>query len=310
MKFSIFADLHYYPGAFLKGTLEDLRLIQERAEREQVDFMIHAGDLCHGPSKMPEIVKRYNEFHIPSYHCLGNHDTDNTSREETLSMYNMKEGHYYFDEKGYRFIICDPNYCLIDGEYVPYSLGNYYGLAWEQIDHMPPEQIAWLETAIAESDWPCVLISHQSLERDVMLPGAGVVKEVQEVRRVINEANRRKPHSVLMCINGHLHRDFIRILDNVCYFELNSTSYDWLNEPHDRYPEELRKQYRLLKHTVLFNDPVHAIISLDGTTIDIEGMESDMFMGVRTEDTGNNPLWDKAGRAFTPKVQSARFTLE
>lgn len=309
MKFSIFADLHYHPKAFFKGTMEDLHFIQERAQRENVDFIIHAGDLCHGPSEVPEIVACYNDFHIPSYHCLGGHDTDNTPYEETLRMYRMSSGHYYFDKNGYRFIICNPNYCLIDGEYVPYSMGNYYKCSWEQIDHMPPDQIRWLEAAIAESAYPCVIISHQSFERDKLAPGSGVVKEFMEVRRVINEANKRKPHSVLLCINGHLHRDFIRILDNVCYFDLNSTAYEWINEEHTFYPEELRKKYRCLKHTLVYKDPVHAIITLEGTTITIDGMESEMFMGVSMEDTGNVP-WDAAGRVVVPKVQSAKFTLE
>lgn len=308
MKFSVFADLHYYPGVFLRGTMNDLAFIQERAEKQNVDFIIHVGDLTHGPSKTPEIVNMYNDFHIPSYHCMGNHDTDNTSYEETLRMYNMPDGHYYFDNGGYRFIICDPNYILLDGEYIHYSLGNYFKHP-EARGHMPPEQLKWLEDTIADSPYPCVLLSHQSFEREVLTVGSGVAQEFQEVRRIINDANRRKKHSVIMCINGHLHRDFIRILDNVCYFDLNSTSYDYLQKAHDLYPEELMRENTLLHKTVVYNDPIHAIITLEGSTITIDGMESSMFMGINREQT-ENYLWDMAGRPVVPKVQSAKFTLE
>jgi len=97
MKFSVFSDFHYNPGVFYKGTWEDMDFILQRAEAENVDFIIHAGDFCHGPSTVPDFVKHYNEFKIPTYHCLGNHDTDTTSYEETLNLYNMEDGHYYFD---------------------------------------------------------------------------------------------------------------------------------------------------------------------------------------------------------------------
>ncbi|MBO5068782.1 MAG: hypothetical protein J6C37_00230, partial [Roseburia sp.] len=133
-------------------------------------------------------------------------------------------------------------------------------------------------------------------------------QELFQVRRIINEANQRKPYSVLMCINGHFHRDFIRILDNVCYFELNSTSFDYLDYAHDLYPEELTKEFSLLCHTVVYNDPIHAIITLEGNTITIEGMESSMFMGINREHTKNS-LWDSVGRPVVPKVQSAKITL-
>lgn len=302
MKFSIFADLHHHPGVFMAGTEEDLVFIQQRAENAGVDFIIHAGDFCHGPAEVKEYVQQYNSFRIPSYHCLGNHDTDRTSYEETLKLYNMPDGHYYFDNNGYRFIICDPNYYLLNGEYIHYSLGNYYKHG-ELRDYMPPEQLVWLEETINKSPYPCILISHESFERE-----SNGVKNLMEVRKIINDANRRKPLSVLMCINGHYHKDNIRILDNVCYFDLNSASYEWVDIAHDCYPKELCKEYRLLANSLVYNDPIHAIITLEGTTITIEGMNSEMFMGITSKDTKNR-IYDSAGRPVVPRVQSAKITL-
>ena len=45
MKFSVFADFHYNPGVFYKGTWEDMDFILKRAEVQNVDFIIHVGDL-------------------------------------------------------------------------------------------------------------------------------------------------------------------------------------------------------------------------------------------------------------------------
>jgi len=310
MKFSVFADIHYCPGVFMSGDEAHLDIIQKRAEAENCEFIIHAGDFCHGPGRdnVAGYLKKYNDFHIPSYHCLGNHDTDGTSYAETLEKYNMPDGHYYFDNNGYRMIVCDPNYYLLDGVYYHYDLGNYYKHG-ELRDYMPPEQLEWLKKTIESSPYPCILISHESFERD-----QGGVKNMKAVQKIINDANKAKPHSVIMCINGHHHRDYIRILDNVIYFDLNSASYDWLGKTHTLYPASLCKEYRNLNHTVVYNDPIHAVITLEeipeigGIAVTIDGMESEMFLGIQREMTGN-PKCDGCGRPVTPVVQSAKFIL-
>ncbi len=301
MKFLLFADLHHYPGVFMGGTWDDLHEIQRRAEAENCDFIIHAGDFCHGPTLAPEYVKAYTDFHIPSYHCLGNHDSDHTSYEETLKYYNMPNGYYSFDQGGCRMIVLNPNYYRLNGEDHVFSLSNYYEHGPYR-DFVPPEQLKWLEETIASSEYPCILISHESFER----PDG--VQNREEVLKIINEANRKKPHSVLMCINGHYHRDFIRILDGVLYFDMNSVSYDWVENEHACYPEDECREIRLLNHTVVYDDPLYAIVEISGTSVRIEGMESTMYRGVMREMTGNRK-YDKAGRPVTPTVQSLRITL-
>ena len=307
MKFSIFSDLHYAPGVFMGGTYEDLEFIRQRAEKAGASFIIHAGDFAHGgdlyepDSDYERFVQTYNNLGIPTYHCLGNHDTDNVPLETVLKLYNMPDGHYYFDCDGYRFIIYDPNYCLVDGEYIHYDMGNYFKTPTAR-DWLPPSQIEWMRQAIESAPYPCVLIAHASLER----PNG--IKNRLDVLEMIRQQNEKRPHAVLMVINGHYHRDSIRILDGVCHFDLNSASFDWVGKAHDNYPKELCQQIRLLSNTIVYNDPIHAIVTLEGTTITIEGMESSLFMGIGREHT-ENPYYDAAGRPALPTVQSAKFTL-
>ena len=301
MKFSAFSDFHRYPGVFRAGSYEDWYCIRDRAVREGAEFILHAGDLCHGPATIPDFIKEIDASPIPVYHCLGNHDSDHTPYADTLKAYHMPDGHYFFDHGGYRFVICDPNYYYADGEYVHYDMGNYFKHP-EARDHMPPEQLAWLEETIASAPGPCILVSHESFER----PDG--VKNRAAVQKIINEANKRRPHSVLMCINGHHHRDNLRILDGVLYWDLNSTAYEWVSPAHDQFPDELAAQYRLLRNTLMYNDPVHAIVTLEGTTITIEGMESTMYMGIGLAEIGRK-LYDAAGRPVTPTVQSVKLTL-
>ncbi len=310
MKFLAFADFHHSTKktdekgtyrSFMFGEDDQLQQILDHAEQEKVDFIIHAGDFMHRPSQNVEMVEKYNNFHIPTYHCLGNHDQDGTPYEEVLKLYNMPDGHYYFDCEGYRMIVADPNYCKINDEYIHYDMGNYFKTP-EARDWMPPEQLEWLKETIESSPYPCLIIAHSSFER------ADGIHNKDEVVKIINDANKKRPHSVLMVMNGHHHRDFVRIMDGVLYFEINSTQMDYMPKKHNLYPQEIVDKFRSAPHCVFWTDPIHAIITIEGTTITCEGMESDFFMGIRREDTENS-IYDKSGRPTTAKVSSFKITL-
>lgn len=301
--FSLFSDIHHYPGVFKSQTPEHLFQIQERAVANNVDFIIHCGDLTHGPSECLDFIDLYNNFQIPSYHCLGNHDADHTPLETVLKLYKMPAPYYYFDVRGFRMIVTCADYMLLNGEYIPYSLGNYYKHP-ECRDYVPPEEIEWLKEVIARAPGHCLIFSHESYEREV----AGV-KNRHAVRAIIDSANREQPGKVLMCMNGHHHRNHLSIINQVAYFDVNSASYDWLENEHSCYPAEECERIRLLNHTVCWNDPVHAIVRVaeDGT-IDIDGMESSMYLGVQRTDTGNRYA-DLDGRPVEPAVLSAHMRL-
>ena len=302
MKFLLFADIHCNASWPIHSTKE-LEIMQKRAEEEGCDFMIHAGDLCFNAAANVDFIEQYNNFHIPSYHVLGNHDTDRTPLETVMKMYRMPNNYYYFDCKGYRIIALDPNYYFSDGVYTHYNMADY-GNDGALHGWLPTEQLKWLEETIASSPYPCLLISHQSFER-----AADGVNNQVEVRRIINEANVQKPHSVLMCMNGHYHTDYIRILDNVCYLDVNSAVGMWIPKPHDFYPEELRSAYKGYRNLVCYGElPVYCIVTVEGTTITIDGVKGGLLNGITREMTGNGVL-DPSGRLTTGDIQSAKITL-
>ena len=302
VKFSLFSDLHHYPGVFRSNTPENLFRIQQRAKENNVDFIIHCGDLTHVPAKEREFLSLYNDFEIPSYHCLGNHDTDGTPLAEVLRLYKMPNMWYHFDVKGFRFIVLDTNYLYHEGEYLHFDCGNYYPHGGER-DWMPPEELDYLRDTLESAPGPCVLFNHSSFER------CDGVQNRDAVRKVINDANEKHHNRVLLSVNGHFHRDALTILDNVAYFEINSASYDWVEKAHDKYPPEECAKISLLNHTVCYNDPVHAIVTMreDGE-IDIEGMSSTMLYGINREHT-ENAVYDRMGRPVVPKVSDYHFRL-
>lgn len=307
VKFSAFADLHHFPGVFYSRAEERLAGIRQRAEKEQVDFVISLGDFCHHVHRSADVIKQYSSFPMPTYHVLGNHDSDETSYEEVLQAYGMENDFYYFDRNGFRFIILNSSYFYHEGTYTNYSGGNYFPYP-EKREYFSQAEIDWLAETLEASPYPCILFSHASLERES--DGRdGAVHNKELVMPVIREANRRCPGKVRMAINGHMHRDGLSIQEDVVYLDLNSCTYDWLPKTHDHFPEELTKEYNLLNHTVIVNDPIHAVIELDTDgTIKIEGMESDYFMGITREMT-DNVRCDQAGRPATAKVLSTHFKM-
>jgi len=301
--FSAFSDLHDHPGCFYTNARERLAAIKQRAIDNHVDFVIHCGDFCHNVDVSAALIEEYHAFPMPVHHVIGNHDSDRAPYASTLRRYRLDNGHYYFDQKGFRFIILDTNYVLIDGEYRHYDMGNYYAHP-DTAEFIPPQEVEWFRQLLDSSPYPCVLFSHGSLERYDDVPN------VDEILGIIDDANRKCPGKVRLAINGHHHRDFLRIRENVAYMELNSTSYEYLAKAHDFYPKELCKEHTGLNHTIVYEKPVHAIITLDTDgTIDIQGMKGGYFMGVTSRMT-DNPLTDNAGRICTPDVLSAHLKID
>ena len=301
MKFLLFADFHYAPGIFMGGTPEALAAFQKRAEDTGCEFIIHAGDFTNCRDSHLPMIEAYNSFHIPSYHVLGNHDADNATYETAIGYYRMPNGYYYFDHGGYRIIATNTNFYYDNGEYINYSMGNYVKHPKTR-ECMSPAQLDWLRDTIESAPGPCIILSHASFER----PDG--VRERDEVRAIINAANAKRPHSVLACLNGHHHRDHHTIIDGVLYMEINAVSFDWLEKRHDCYPADLCEKITSLSHTVVYNDPLSAVVTVEGTTIRVEGSESSMFMGIGRAEAGCNEL-DAAGRPVVPRITSFEVTL-
>lgn len=306
LTFCLFADIHYYPGVFPHDTHEWLRRILNRALKEKAEFVIHLGDFTHRNQDAEAYIKMYNDFSLPTYHTIGNHENDGRNYEQVLRAYHMKCGYYFFDKKGFRFVVLDPNYFKLGDQFIHYANGNYFKALREGAygPALPPDQVQWLKETVQASPYPCILMSHQSFERET-----DGVKNYQEVRDLINETNRRHPGRIPLVMNGHYHCDHLRILDGVIYFDVNSANYQWVNKPHNLYPEEVTKNHSLAKNTVMFNDPVSAIVTLthDGG-IRIKGQKSSLFMGVTREMTGN-PRFDSMGRETTAVIQSIDLKL-
>ena len=281
VRFTAFSDLHHHPVWFKTDAPERLTAIQQRAEEDGSEFLIHMGDFCHDVTVAEELLKQYREFKVQGFHVFGNHEFDLNSYEGALKAYNLKCGYYYFDNSGFRFVVIDENYFSdFPGVIFHYSERNYFDHPTGR-DWIDPEQIQWLKETILSSPYPCILCSHATLEYE------GGIKNREEVQEIIR-ASQKLPGRVMLCINGHYHRDNFNVIDNVAYLDLNSASFNWIPNPHYLYPAEWYQTIEGIGNQIIYTNPLSATVTIDTDgNIEIAGSKGEFLCGVTMEMSGN-----------------------
>ncbi len=301
IKFIVFADLHYRDGDYNWAT-KRLQEILDRARKNNVDFIIHCGDFCHNVKTAAPVIRPFNSFEKPHYHVMGNHDFEATKTlEDVVNAYQMKDGNFYSFDKGvFRFIVLDSNYFKDkDGKFTHYASSTAYEKCNQKEAIITPEQIDFLKEKLNTAKGPCAIFTHH---------GFGYVAGISnadEVKKVLFE-NQRYP---AIWINGHHHRNSLKLINQVAFFNLNSTTSEWIGKTHNKYPPELMKKSPLVKHSLFYEKPVHAIVTItkDGE-FNIEGMEGGLYLGITPEMTGNKSH-DPEGLPLDASVLSSRFKL-
>ncbi len=301
VKFSVFADMHYRAGNY-NWTVERLGEILARAKKNDVDFVIHCGDFCHNVKTAAPVLDPYNNFEIPTYHVMGNHDFEATKTlEEVCEAYKMNGKNFYsFDRGAFRFIILDTNYFhRKDGTIMHYASSSAYEKCHQKEAVVTPEQIEMLKERLSTAKGPCVVFSHHGFKYTSGISNAAEIKKILS-------AYQRTP---VMWINGHHHRNSLKLENQIAFFNLNSTTSEWVGVPHKAYPAEIMDKCSVSKHELLYAKPVHAIVTIskDGE-FNIEGMEGGMFMGITPEMTGNKSF-DDEGLPCDGNVLSSHFKL-
>lgn len=273
--FLAFGDLHHYPGEFYDDKEERWEKILARSIAENAEFIVGLGDYVHEPEKNGALARRMMSSPKDLYCCLGNHDTEHAPLDYALSLYRMPHNYYYFDRSGYRFIVLDANYSFIDGAYLHYNPG----VARHKPGVIPPEQVAWLRQVLDESNTPCILLCHHSIERP-----DGILNR-HDLWDVIISANEKRPHAVMLYINGHHHRDHCTVLNGVCCLDLNSAAYQYINPPFPRYSDEVLALAHGMAFTLNFSQPLSALITLESNMkIHIRGLTGEFLFGLTDED--------------------------
>ena len=303
IKFTLFADLHYKKGMYI-SSVADLQEILDRAKQNNVDFVIHLGDLCNDYRRSPELLNTYlyNCHGLPVYGIYGNHELE--SRENDMAtvtpMLCNREvtwgtpdgtigdgsiGYYYFDHSSFRVICLDTNYSQ-----------NPENLEWEhnrtaswgapaenlKKDSLAPRQLVWLEHILqdtAERGLHCLLFSHTGFS-GIWYSSPDAVA----VREMIRCVNEKRKGTVLMSVSGHLHTDHQAVVDGVVHFDVNTVRNGlWLAEAREHYGglsypfvnydangnetercDRPLSELRMAAQTWFFDRPLSAVVTVSG----------------------------------------------
>ena len=299
VRFCAFADIHYCQnGYWPNGNYEWLDRILRRGTEAKSDFIVSLGDMSFDPVKDRAYIAHYLDYApTKTYYIYGNHEFGERTFEEIAPVCRVPVGHYHWDCRGFRFIALDPHYRVKDGKVLRFERRCSHPDENGMCFCVPPEQVAWLRETLDASPYPCVVMAHERFD-----DRHGLVSNHAEIRQAFNDANAKCPGKVRLVINGHHHKNYLRVLDGIPYFDLNSASYD-IERDHKAYPEEFRRRCGSAKYILTWNDPLSAIITLtrDGG-LRIEGSRSSFYLGVTPEMAKWKGEW---GRETQAEVLSA-----
>lgn len=166
--------------------------------------------------------------------------------------------------------------------------------------YISPEQIEWLERELSADGYHYVICTHQSLANDYVTQTKirGIVNRAQ-VREVLEQRKEK----ILFCINGHEHGTGVKEIGGIYYYQLNSASYYWQNvQEMCIYGQGVHEKYPYLKNLVLYQEPLHVIVTIDGNmNVEIQGMEGH-YLTVGPEEIGMGETWN--GVSILPRTES------
>ena len=332
LTFAVFSDFHYKKGMYA-STIDGMQAIVDRAAQAKAAFMIHGGDFCNDYKGSPELMNAYlkNNRNLPAYGVYGNHELESrgnvmplvtpllTNRADSI-VWATPDGkigdgftaHYYFESNGFRIICLDSNYSWnaekkewqhnTEASYGPPN-GNSSG------NSLGPKQLEWLEKVLmdaADKGIPCLVFSHVGYSAEW-----SSAPDTKKVREIFQKANATRQGTVLMAVNGHLHTNHVKVIDNILFFDVNTVyngdwqggqkeqhyadgmTYDFVDYDADGKPTGSRKrnlsELGQAKNTWFFTDPLSAIVTIDSLGhIVIEGSKTTWRYGVIPSNDGHN----------------------
>ncbi len=288
LRIGLIADLHH---DIMHDSMERLLSFINQSNSTGADFIIQMGDFCVPKDKNIELLDSYRSFKGPSYHILGNHDTDGGfSREETMKFWGMKRRYYSFDHSGFHFVILDGN----DANPKPWSGYNRY---------INSDQQEWLRQDLEKTDLNTFVFSHQTIENE-----EGGVANFLEIRKILEEANVSKSdNKIIACFSGHHHTDYMTNINDIYYIQINSASYRWVGEDfqHVRYSEEIDKNYPWIKYTIPYKDPLFTFLEIDPAGFLSLEPRSTEFVGPGPDEMGGPATADND--PIVPRISGFNF---
>jgi alkaline phosphatase len=195
----------------------------------KADFVIELGDFSDNPadSTLPQDKKsaaalaflknaesKFALFNGPRYHVFGNHDTDQLSKEQVLSVLANTgiaagKSWYSFDQAGVHCVVIDASF-KTDG--TSYAVSNY---SWDNTK-VPAEEIEWLKADLAATKLPTIVFTHQMLNSQEQIEAGfdtnHVIKNAGDIRAILEKSG-----VVVAVFSGHYHDGGFQTINGISY---------------------------------------------------------------------------------------------
>lgn len=246
LKIGIVADVHQ---DIIHDAYARLRFFMDDMKERKPDFIIQLGDFALPRKQNQPFLDIWNEFDGPAYHVLGNHDMRDLgfTREQTMEWWQMQSRYYSFDKEGFHFIVLDGN----DKNPAPWSGYDRY---------IGDEQKKWLSNDLANTDKPTIVFIHQSLENEEGIANNADIRTILEKEKLQNGKTK-----VIACLSGHHHTDYMKVINDIPYIQINSMSYRWVGSKYsrERFAPHIESAYPTVSSTCPYRDPLYTVITLD-----------------------------------------------
>lgn len=221
---------------YFTGGLSKIEAFSKAMNKCKADFVIELGDFSDNPSDgslsaekrsyaalsfLKDAEAKLSLFNGPRYHVFGNHDTDQLSKNQVLSVLKSTgipsdKSWYSFDQNGIHCIVLDASF-KSDGK--SYSAGNY---TWDNTS-VPSEEIEWLKKDLSSTRIPTVVFTHQLLNPQNLIETGfdtqHIIKNSDEVRSLLEKSG-----IVVAVFSGHYHDGGYQVVNNIPYIVLQANA--------------------------------------------------------------------------------------
>lgn len=227
---------------YFTGGIAKLEAFAKSMNEAKADFVAELGDFTDNPvnaSLAPDQKRKAAQgfmhaaeakfalFSGPRYHVLGNHDTDQTAKEDVAAAapstgIPSSSSYYSFDQGGVHVVVLDASFKTDGRSYsgVPGTPGA--GYSWDDAN-VPAQELAWLKSDLAATKFPVIVLTHQELNNQELVDQAfdpkHTVRNAADVRAAL-EASRK----VLAVFSGHYHDGGYQEINGIRYIVLQANA--------------------------------------------------------------------------------------
>lgn len=231
------ASPRYFTGGLAK--IEAFATAMNAADAE---FVAELGDFTDNPATpgltpaqrrevamgfMRAAEAKFALFDGPRYHVFGNHDTDQVSKADFMSVVrntgiSPDTTYYSFDKSGVHFIVLDASFRGNGASYsgIPGEPGA--GYTWDDAN-IPAEELKWLAADIATAKSPVIVLTHQPLNNQELIDPAydpsHTVRNASVVRGILEASGK-----VLAVFSGHYHDGGYQEINGIKYIVVQANA--------------------------------------------------------------------------------------